>query len=458
MRSGNEVKVGLIFILGVSVFLVFAVYVRGFRAGAETYRVKVIFTDARGLQRGDPVRMVGIKIGQVDFVKISLAREAEVTLKVDADQRIYDNYEFRIGTSGLIQERFVEVVPQTFSPEARALEDGDQVEGVVSPDLSDLVASGRDLLISLNRTSQLLRSVLSDQEVLGAVKDALRNFSDSAAAATKLAQSISQLSAESQPQMAATLEELSSAARELKATTAVVRSRVTETTAIRDLEDTAREAHNAAEKASKLTDSLAKLVEDPQTRKRLSDALSDASQAAADIKEVAADLKVFSAELRKAAPAVPKVAGEAERIAESSLAFRERLRPPRVNASVLYSGEAGRSFSTGSLDFSTSEGQFLRVGIDDIGEESTANIQLGEQQRRGILRYGLVRSRLGLGVDLRLPHEGTLTLDLFDPNALRADILADVPLILGRADLGVTAGVRDLGGDALFVTGVRLRR
>jgi len=470
VRYENEVKVGLIFVLGLVIFVAFAIYVKGFRAVAATYRVKVMFADARGLQPGDPVRMVGVKIGEVDSVRIgeqqkgaagpgpSRPLSAEVVLRIGAEHRILDNYEFRIGTSGLIQERFVQVVPQGYSPEARALQDGDSVEGIVSPDLADLVASGRDLLDNLNRTSQLLRSVLSDQEVLGAVKEALHSFSESADAATKLARSVSQLSEQSRPEMMSTLKDLSDAARDLKATTGQVRSRLDTGTAIGDLEETLREAHRAAESAGKLMDGLVKLAEDPERRGQLDAVLRNVADAAADIRQVAADLKVFSSEIRKVAPAVPKVAGEAEKMAEASLGFRERLKPPEVNARLLYSGEAGRSFSSGSLDLKTSEGRFLRVGVDDIGEDSAADIQLGEQQRKGILRYGLVRSRLGLGLDIRLPRHGTLTLDVFDPNDPRADLLADVPLVLGRADIGVTAGVRDLGERNLLVAGVKLRR
>ncbi|MBE9566416.1 MAG: hypothetical protein IMF16_06680 [Proteobacteria bacterium] len=114
--------------------------------------------------------------------------------------------------------------------------------------------------------------------------------------------------------------------------------------------------------------------------------------------------------------------------------------------------------SSGRLDFSTSEGRFLRVGIDDIGEESTVNIQVADRQSLGLVRYGLVRSRLGFGIDVPLPRESTLSVDIFDPNDPRADVLADVPFVLGRSEWGLLTGVRDLGADHLFVAGVRMRR
>jgi len=459
MRYGNEVKIGVITVLAILVSALFAFYIRGFRPGAPTYGIKVKFTNARGLQSGDPVRMVGVRIGEVDNVGISPDQKAVALLKLDKRYLVHSNDEFRIGTSGLIQERFVEVVPGEYSPEAAPLEDGAEVEGVVTPDLSDLFASAQQVLGNLDRTARMLRSVLTDKEVLDGIKQALESFSNSADAAGRLAQSIAQLSEESRPEMVAALRELRLAADDLRTTTATMGKRLQESTALDDLDATMHDAREAAGKASKLADSLSALAADPQMQAQLRETISVAHDAALGIKEVSEDLKTFSSELRKAAPAVPNVAHEAENIAQYSSTLRERLKPPEINArfDVLYSGKASRTFSSGNLDIKTSEGHFLRLGIDDIGEDSSANIQLGEQQKKGILRYGLVRSRLGLGLDIPVSRS-SISIDLFDPNNVRADILADVPLILGRSDLGLVAGVRDLGEDNLLVAGVRLRR
>ena len=452
MRYGNEVKVGLITLLAAALLVAFFVYIRGYRAGAQTYALTVVFANARGLQPGDPVRMVGVKIGKVRSVEISPERKAVATLEIDQDVLIPNHYAFRVATSGLIQERFVEVVPAEYSPEAKTLRDGDRVEGVLSPDLSDLMASGLEVLENLNKTSSLLRSVLADQEVLAGVKEALTRFADSAATASKLAQSVSALADEARPELVGTLKQLREAAADLQTTTAGLHTRLDETTAFDDFNTAAREAAAAAIQAKQLLADLAE-VADPETRKQLKDTISA-------VHDAAESLRVFAEELRKAAPAVPKVAKEAESIAAYSSGLRERLKPPEIDArfDVLYSPQAGRSFSSGALDLKTTQDRFLRLGIDDIGEDSAANIQIGDRQRRGVLRYGLVRSRLGFGLDYPLPGEVTVSLDVLDPNNLRADLLADIPLILGRQDLGVTAGVRDLGDETLFVAGVRMRR
>ncbi len=74
-----------------------------------------------------------------------------------------------------------------------------------------------------------------------------------------------------------------------------------------------------------------------------------------------------------------------------------------------------------------------------------------------MLRYGLYRSQLGVGLDAPAPHGNELTLNLFDPNHLKLDGYVAFPRVFGpAADLLV--GVRDLNEENLFVAGVRFRR
>jgi phospholipid/cholesterol/gamma-HCH transport system substrate-binding protein len=460
MRSGAELKVGVITVVAILLLAGYVFYVRGYRAAAQTYRVCVIFDNARGLQRGDPVRMVGVRIGEVTSVEISPALKAEVTLSIDRQHSLYENYKFQIATSGLIQERFVEVIPAEKDPLARVLSDGFCVEGVLQPTLSDLVTVGGEVLENLNRTSRALNVVLTDQEILTGMRDALQGFSAAARAASELAATTSKLAEASQPELLATLQEVRKSSEDLRAITGEFRSRLTGGTALADLDETASHAREAAKNAERLSAALASIAEDPEIQAQLRQAVSAVHDAAQSAKQVGEDLEVLSGELREAAPAVSAVAGEAEEIAGTAESLRERLQPPDIKArfDVVYSGEANRWFSTGNLDFSNRPNRFFRLGLDDIGEENEFNAQVGDRQGRTTIRYGLVRSRLGVGVDFDLPRRTTLSLDLFDPNNVRADVLADIPVVPGRSDWSILLGARDIGEEDLFVGGIRLKR
>ncbi len=457
MRTGAEVKVGLITLLAIALLLVYVFYFQEVRLGGAAYSVCVIFDDARGLQGGDPVRMAGVKIGEVDRVEIEeieRARKAQVYLAINKEHLLYDNYKFRIGASGLLQEGFVEVVTEPRTPYVSTLQDGVCVEGLVRPDFSDLMDAGSRLIDNLDRTSRRLDLVLGDQEILAGVKDALQNF-------TELAGVVATLTQQAQPEIVATLTDMRAASADLQEMSAELRVRLTEGDALDDLHDTAQRLSQVAANAEQITHDLAALTSDPEIQQQVRSAIAAVNAAAQSAKTVGADLEALSGELRKVAPTVPSVMQRTEKVVGSLSSVQEALQPPEIDAAfdVLYSAEADRSFSSGRLEISPrGEERFLRFGIDDIGEESTVNIQLGEPQRRGTVRYGLVRSRLGVGADFELPRQITLSLDLFDPNSLRADILADVPLVVGRSDWQFLAGVRNLGDDALYVGGIRLKR
>jgi phospholipid/cholesterol/gamma-HCH transport system substrate-binding protein len=460
MRSGAEIKVGLITVLAILLLAGYTFYIRGYRAAAQTYRACVVFDNARGLQRGDPVRMVGVKIGEVASVEINPELKAEVNLSIDKQYALYEAYKFQIATAGLIQERFVEVIPADKDPLAERLSDGFCVEGVLQPTLSDLVAVGGEVLENLNRTSRALNVVLTDQEILTGMRQALQGFSEAARAASELAATTSSLTSASQPEVLATLREVRKSSEDLRTITAEFRSRLAGGTALEDLELTARHARETASNAARVSAALAQLAEDPEIEQQLRGTIAAVRSAAQSAKQVGEDLEVLSGELREAAPAVSKVAGEAEEIAGTAESLRERLQPPDIEArfDVVYSGGANRWFSTGDLDFSTSSDRFFRLGLDDIGEENEFNAQVGDRQGRTTVRYGLVRSRLGIGVDLDLPRRTTLSLDVFDPNNVRADVLADIPVVPGRSDWSILLGARDIGEEDLFVGGIRLTR
>lgn len=457
MRTGTEIRVGFITLLAVALLVVFTFYITGYRPVAATYPVRVTFDDARGLQRGDPVRMLGVKIGEVRKVEIVAQMDgelkAEVTLTIDQERELHSNYIFQITTAGLIQERFVEVIVQPYDPyRVRLTGDEPPVAGAATTDLNDILEASSDLIKNLKRTSRQLSLALSDENVAG-MKVAIESF-------TELAEVTSALTREAQPGILAALQEVRTATADLRATTAELRTRLTEGPAFDDIEQAARHARRVAANAERITGDVAGLTSDPKVQEQLRSTLAAVHNAAQSAEKAAADLEVLSGELRRAAPSIPRVAKEAVKFADASADFRERLKPPQIDAAfdVLYSPEAKRSFSSGRLDIKTSEERFLRFGIDDIGEGSDVNIQLGEPQRRAVLRYGLVRSRLGMGFDFDLPREGTLSLDLFDPNNLHADILADVPFVPGRFEWRLLAGVRDVGDDGHFVGGIRLEK
>src|SRR5574340_1306622 len=109
MRHGAEVKVGLIALLAVALLAVFTYYIQGGLTAGRTYTIYVTFANARGLQQGDPVRMVGKKIGEVMKVSITPPPlKAQVMLRIEKQYALYKSYTFQITAGGLLPERSIE--------------------------------------------------------------------------------------------------------------------------------------------------------------------------------------------------------------------------------------------------------------------------------------------------------------------------------------------------------------
>src|SRR5574340_235890 len=176
MRGGAEVKVGAVVLLAILLAVGFAVYVMGVRVHATRYEICVIFDNAQGLVGGDPVMLAGVKIGQVKRVRVNADRKAEVHLEIDRAQAgvLYDNYQFRVNTSGLIQQRMVEVVPPAQArATGRELRPDQCIKGTTAPDLTALLTQSGTLVSNLNRTVTAINSTLASPEVLANVTSSL---------------------------------------------------------------------------------------------------------------------------------------------------------------------------------------------------------------------------------------------------------------------------------------------
>ncbi len=127
MQRGAEVKVGLIALLALALLAFFVFVIVGYRFTSHTYKVCATFDSAEGIQRGDPVMLAGVRIGEVSAVTVDPQLRAQLTLSIERQYPLYDSYQFQIASSGLIQQLSVEVLP---GPARRAAGRAAQTEPV----------------------------------------------------------------------------------------------------------------------------------------------------------------------------------------------------------------------------------------------------------------------------------------------------------------------------------------
>ncbi len=425
MQRGAEVKVGLIALLALALLAFFVFVVAGYRFTSHTYKVCATFDSAQGIQRGDPVMLAGVRIGEVSAVTVDKDLKAQLILAIEKAYPLYDSYRFQIASSGLIQQLSIEVLPpEPGAPQGERLKPNQCIRGTTSPTISDLLKVGTQVLTNLNEISGMLRTDLSDQQMIGKLKEGLRNLADAADSASKLMRMAGLTVGEARPELLTAVSNIRAASADVKATTGAIRTQVADSNVLRNLDAMSESARRAADKLDRITDDVSQITTNPKVKEDILCTLEDVRTTAESVKRSASDVEVFAAELRKAAPAVPETVNKVSDLGGTVKGLKEALKPPKIDASfnVLYSPNSSRSYSSGNLDFYFQPSRFLRLGVEDIGENTQLDAQVGEVGRGcRILRYGLYRSQLGIGLDTPLPRGNELTLNLFDPNHLKLD-------------------------------------
>ncbi len=169
-RESLEIKVGIFVFAGLAVLAALVVQFgrlgEGFRG---TYEFTVEFPNASGLVREANVLLAGARIGRTASGPEVLPDGSGVSVQL----RIYDNIEipvgstFQIGSSGLLGDRFVDVLPNK-EDRTKFIEAGAIVKGKREAGISDLTRDGSDLVGDLRGAVKNLNTVITrlDQEML----------------------------------------------------------------------------------------------------------------------------------------------------------------------------------------------------------------------------------------------------------------------------------------------------
>jgi len=123
----NEMKVGILVILGAIVFATAVLILSGIRILEKGYEINIVFNDIQGLLKQAKVQVAGVNVGYVKNITLDDGR-ARVTVWLDKDVKIYKDTGAFIFSSGIIGVKFIQL-----SPGGRAaglLKNGDTIVGV----------------------------------------------------------------------------------------------------------------------------------------------------------------------------------------------------------------------------------------------------------------------------------------------------------------------------------------
>jgi len=123
-HSTRDLAVGLFVLLGLGALAYLSLQVGGLEVGGREHIVlHATFDDIGGLSVRAPVRIAGVKIGQVAAIDLDEDLRAQVSLEVDSGLELSIDSSAAIRTSGLLGDQFISV---ELGGEDAAMKDGEE--------------------------------------------------------------------------------------------------------------------------------------------------------------------------------------------------------------------------------------------------------------------------------------------------------------------------------------------
>lgn len=372
----------------------------------QGYDFTVTYSDVAGLMEGAPVMLMGVRVGKVEKVT---PEDRLVHVKVDITSngtRILEGSRFMIMSQGLVGEKTLEIFPP--APTAVAadyLDPGDRIRGDDPARLEfvmeEVTAAFREFQATtdpkklqeifnktaenLLETTETVKNLSRDgSAVLGDVRGTIRNVD------TLLRHTDQLVAATSPGDVAATVKDLRALSGGLLGT--YNRYFGTKTATVAN-EQTMRSLGTLAVQLEELATTLNRTTSDPEVQK--------------DLKETIRNLNQLAGNVASATGPISRPQN-----AIGGLGFSPRLQAVAART-------PGGTGVAGNLGLRVNlPNNYYQLGIEQVGEGNYLNLFFGnERQWAGTTGYhfGLVRSKIGVGIDHELTNKLMLIGELYDP-------------------------------------------
>lgn len=185
----REIKVGLFVFIAFVLLAVMVFSISDFYTSQAqyTYPLRVRFSFVNGIDPGAPVRVAGVKVGEVRSVGVyrdesTQKVQVELGIRLSRDAVLEEDAVAYINTLGLLGEKYLEIIPGT--PGGRALTAGEILMGKDSVSTEKLVESSYATVEELREAVGALNQVVGDPQTQESLKETLLNSKEATAQMT----------------------------------------------------------------------------------------------------------------------------------------------------------------------------------------------------------------------------------------------------------------------------------
>lgn len=191
-KANFEVKVGLFVMIGILLLSVLVFSIGDFYL-KPGYYLKLLFHFANGVEVSAPVRLAGVKVGEVKDIQVksdpvTQNTQVEILIWLDRDVKVERDAKVYINTLGLLGEKYIELIPGKYG--ADTFKDGELIIGEDPISMEKLTELGYKILDKLNLTVDSINKVVGDSELQNSVKETLVNAKEVTAALKSILEKI----------------------------------------------------------------------------------------------------------------------------------------------------------------------------------------------------------------------------------------------------------------------------
>jgi phospholipid/cholesterol/gamma-HCH transport system substrate-binding protein len=257
----TEIKVGVFvlvcLVLAAGMILKFGKYDR---LTKKSYEITVVFPQVGGIVKKASVLLAGIPVGQVRDIYLAEDQAVpHVKLSIYDGVTIRKDAKFVINQSGLLGDRYIDVIPQSVS--AEKLKPGDTVKGSASVDLTEAIRGVVDVLQRVDNAIKRVDETVLNQESLDHVRLALANVDVTTSNAAALTLSLRTIVDENRGKVDTTLTRLNTAAKRVD--DLVSNNQDDIRAATKDLAESAHRLNVMLDKVERGEGTVGKLIVDP---------------------------------------------------------------------------------------------------------------------------------------------------------------------------------------------------
>jgi phospholipid/cholesterol/gamma-HCH transport system substrate-binding protein len=188
-KQRNEMMVGLFVLVGFTILSLMVFFVSGVHFFRSGYALSVMYDYVDILDKGAPVRMAGVRVGEVSLVELIPGDSKEYTrvkvkLFINEGVEIREHYAFEIRGTHILSEPHIQITP--LPGEGGLVKDGDLLEGAKLVPLEDLIKRAHNIAASLDEMIGGVNTAMKEEGTSQSMRDLIVNLSKMSASLEKI--------------------------------------------------------------------------------------------------------------------------------------------------------------------------------------------------------------------------------------------------------------------------------